>query len=254
MGEEPWTTVGPRKRRTRRGTTPKPAVAIPAPAPAPSAPSPPSPADIDRLLTTLTALRASFRTSAFGRALLAHATHALSRHGGAASAAVCVGLGSAARAEASLRRRSLAQLACFLEVASAAGVGGAGRVVQDPAFSAADEALFGALGVRVVRAPRAREWVARGGAVLFAPFLDGAVLLRDVLPGVDPLLYVGCGDLAEMRYQPFPGSDVEQMRAVASEFMAGRTEIKITEEFEPDKYIFAGLSLYVRSIEDDEET
>jgi len=256
MGEEPWTTVGPRKRRTRRRSTAL-AVAIPAPAsalPTPSTSAPaPSPSEIERLLATLSAQRTSFRRSAFGRALCASAAAELSRRRATVRSAVCVGLGSAGRAEPALRARSLAQLAGFLEVAGALGVAREALVVQDPAFTAVDGALFAALGVRVVQDPQARECVGAAG-FLFAPFLEGAVLLRCVLPGVDPLLYVGCEDLADMKYQPFVGSDVELMRQVAREFMANRTEIKIREEFEPDKYIFTGLSMYLKSIEDDEET
>jgi len=256
MSEEPWTTVTPRKSRSKR-THAKPATATIAPPTALSTPSPrpPSPTTTQQLLVTVATHRTHFARSAYGAALAAVLSRERARRPGTVFArAVCVGLGSVARDEPALRRRSLWQLAAFLEVAvGMLGVccSGGDVVVQDPAFGAVDCALFEALGVRVVRVPRARECVSRE-CFLFAPFLEGAVLLESVLPGTDPALYIGCEDLAEMKYQPFPESNVERMREVAREFMANRTEVKITEEFEVDKHIFAGLSMYWRSLEDDE--
>ncbi|KAK3078461.1 hypothetical protein LTS18_007452 [Coniosporium uncinatum] len=177
--------------------------------------------------------------------------------------AVCVGLGQLS-VEAAVRRRAMWQLVLFLHVVeSLQGLGGGGgeRVkmfAQEPNFTALDEEFLKGLGVEVVTHPRGAEMVTER-TFLYAPFLPWFVLLRDVLPGKDPRLYVGI-DVNEVQermelqkggygLEEVGDQELEECSQVAKKFLEGRQRVRVGE-FEGERNALEGLWVYWREVEE----
>jgi SRR1 protein len=109
--------------------------------------------------------------------------------------------------------RATWQVAVLLEIADALGpLGGEGikgdndeqvkraghlaMWAQDPAFTATDEVILEGLGIKVMAVPHAVKCI-DSRTLLFVPFVDGVVLLPEILGGKDPAVYVG-SDIEEV--------------------------------------------------------
>jgi hypothetical protein len=124
-------------------------------------------------------------------------------------------------------------------------------VAQDPRFSETDRRVLGRFGVEVVERPGAGEFVT-ASCFLYAPFLEQAVLLGEVLRGRDPGIYLGLGP-GSMRWWVERLDCVDDYEELVEEFGRGRVVTDLPGDFEFGGTVFEGLSVCWRLVEDEDE-
>ena len=124
-------------------------------------------------------------------------------------------------------------------------------VAQDPRFSEADRQVLWRFGVEVVERPGAAAFVT-ANCFLYAPFLEQAVLLGEVLRGKDPGIYLGVGPGA-MRWWVESQDCVGDYVELVEEFGRGRGVTELSGDFEFGGAVFEGLSVCWRLVEDEED-
>jgi hypothetical protein len=252
MNNDTWITVTNTKRNRKK----KPPNQQPATLQTPFSTNkfPPSETDISTLETTLRSHRERFKSTTFAhnlRTLLSRALHQLPspENEPKIDHAICLALGSLSTENLELAKRSAWQFTAFLDMCDALGCG-IKMVAQDPRFSDADRRVLGRFGVEVVERPSANAFVTTR-CFLYAPFLEQAVLLGEVLRGADPGIYLGVGPAAMREWverQEFVGDYAELVEV----FEGGRTVADLPGDFEFGGTVFEGLSVCWRAVEDEE--
>ena len=124
-------------------------------------------------------------------------------------------------------------------------------VAQDPRFSEEDQQVLRRFGVEVVERPGAGTFVT-ARCFLYAPFLEQAVLLGEVLRGKDPGIYLGVGP-ESMRGWVERLDCVGDYAELVEEFGRGRVVTDLPGDFEFGGAVFEGLSVCWRLVEDEDE-
>lgn len=124
-------------------------------------------------------------------------------------------------------------------------------IIQEPQFQELDRQVMKRFGAEVTDHPAANQFITET-CFLYVPFMEKMVLLKEILPGKNPLVYLGWSSLAEVEI-PSAVEDKEEMVVTAKEFAKDRDEIKILTPFDPGDNShkpLTGLSMYWKSIED----
>ena len=111
--------------------------------------------------------------------------------------------------------------------------------------------MLGRFGVEVVESPGAEAFVTER-CFLYAPFLELAILLGEVLRGRDPGIYVGLGP-GGMRWWVEIQDCVGDYAELVEEFGRGRAVTELPGDFEFGGNVFEGLSVCWRLIEDEDD-
>lgn len=265
MGDESWITVekgGRRKVGNPSTPVPKSIMSIDT-----AKRKNPSEAEVSDLEKSLREYRARFKNSSDRDAIMPTLEKEISRRDGVTiDSAVCLALGAPSEEIVGSLIRSRWQFAAFLEMVelleTLRGKHEDGNqtphniklIVQDPRFEELDRQVLRRFGAQVTEHPTANEFITET-SFLYAPFMDINVLLEDILPGKDPAVYIGPSKLESVNYGIFTWSNVEKMKSTAEEFLEDRVEFLISM---PHRDLdtgtaFLGLSVYLRSIEDEED-
>ncbi|GAB7362884.1 hypothetical protein MBLNU230_g3186t1 [Neophaeotheca triangularis] len=250
MDDTTWTPVTSKKRKTPNPNTTKP----------PTTPPVPQPNPIDRTATTASLLKEYTTQSRRWLHSPCKTTVQTNLHTFLRSPdlqitkAVILGSGSFCRDNLSWRRKSLLQLAAFVDMAGIVGAGGGGAELfaQEPEYVGVDSRLLAELGVRVVRHPAAQELFDRG-AFVFAPFLelglgvDSEAFLRRVGCYVGNCLCEATGPMLE---KVEVGVREKGKRAEVAMRGYARRDFPW---FEDEPAAFAGLKLYFRDDDYEED-
>jgi hypothetical protein len=265
MGDESWITVKKGgRRKVGNPSTPVPKSIMSTDT---AKRKNPSEVDVSDLEKSLREYSARFKKSSDRDAVMRTLEKEVSKRDGVTiDTAVCLALGAPSEEVVGSLVRSRWQFAAFLEMVELLETlrgkhedeketrHSIKLIVQDPRFEELDRQVLRRFGAQVTEDPAANEFITET-SFLYAPFMDINVLLENVLPGKDPAVYIGPSKLESVNYGIFTWSNVEKMKSTAEEFLEDRVEFLISmPRGDLDTGTsFLGLSVYLRSIEDDED-